>query len=242
MIKSRRPGSGGGGGGGGGEKGPNTQATLLLNQGYAIKPLRTHTMSPGELHIPDKKSSTASRMHQPVYINNSLIESKTTSCRVLDGFALLEASGLGFPEDSRRATLAGLGYSSAVEEDLLFFTGLVYLDVSDNLFDFNCFEKLPRLKELRIVCNNLEEIGEIQGYEFLSCLDLSYNKLTQESVLSLAMIPNLRELDLSGNNLMTLPSQMDLFHRLERLALEHNKFSGNEIFFGTVTSPSTEGT
>jgi Leucine-rich repeat (LRR) protein len=213
----------------------NSQAIHLLNQGLAIKTLTPTNITPSQVDLPENKRNR--RTHQPVYINNSYIESKTTTHRVLDGFALLEASGLGFPEDSRKITISGNGYSSVIEEDLSFFTGLVYIDVSDNYFDFHCFEILPRLKELRIVCNQIENIGEVQGYNHLQALDISYNKLTQESVLSLAYLPNLRELDLSGNNLMTLPSQMCLFSNLERLVLEHNKFSDNTIFHELALLP-----
>lgn len=217
------------------EKGQNSQANYLLNKGIQIKTITPHNITPSDVEIPEKKKGI--KIHQPIYINNSLIESKTTTCRVLDGFALLESTGLGFPEDCRKATLTGVGYSSIIEEDLLFFNGLVYLDVSDNFFDFKCFEILPRLKELRIVCNNIETIEQLNGYEALQCLDLSYNKLTPESVLNLAILPNLRELDLSGNNLMTLPPQMELFLNLERLVLEHNKISDNNIFFELSTLP-----
>jgi Leucine-rich repeat (LRR) protein len=223
------------------EKGPNSQAIHLINQGYTIKTLAPTTLTPSNVNLPHSSNNKrkTNRVHRPVYINNSLIESKTTTYRVLDGFALLEASGLGFPEDSRRVTITGSGYSSVIDEDLLFFTSLVYLDVSDNYFDFHCFEILPRLKELRIVCNGIETIGDhLTGYGHLQALDLSYNKLTQESVIALTYLPNLRELDLSGNNLMTLPAELSLFGTLERLLLEHNKFSDNAIFLHLGTIPN----
>lgn len=213
----------------------NSQANNLINKGIKIKTIKQQIITPLDLNIPENKKQKI--IHQPIYINNSLIETKTTTCRILDGFALLEATGLGFPEDCRKASLTGLGYSSVIEEDLLFFNGLVYLDVSDNFFNFKCFEILPRLKELRIVCNNIETIGDLNGYESLQCLDLSYNKLTPDSLLSLAILPNLRELDLSGNNLISLPPQMDLFINLERLVLEHNKISDNDIFYELSTLP-----
>ena len=224
------------------EKGPNSQANFLLNKGIQIKTIKQQVITPSDCFLPQRGSNDGvgrnnRRTHQPIYINNSLIETKTITTQVLDGFALLDATGLGFPEDCRKASLTGVGYSSVIEEDLLFFNGLVYLDVSDNFFSFKCFEILPRLKELRIVCNNIETIDEIHGYEALQCLDLSYNKLIPDSVLSLSILPNLRELDLSGNNLITLPSQMNLFINLERLVLEHNKISDNEIFIELSTLP-----
>lgn len=213
----------------------NSQGNHLINKGIQIQTIKQQIITPYDVNIP--QINKEKRIHQPIYINNTIIETKTTTCRVLDGFALLEVTGLGFPEDCRKATLTGLGYSSVIEEDLLFFNGLVYLDVSDNFFNFKCFELLPRLKELRIVCNNIETIDELNGYDALQCLDLSYNKLTPDSILNLAILPNLRELDLSGNNLGTLPSQMDLFINLERLVLEHNKISDNDIFIELSTLP-----
>ena len=41
-------------------------------------------------------------------------------------------------------------------------------------------------------------------------LDLSYNNLSSEDILNLGMLPNLRVLHLSGNNIKTIPADMSL--------------------------------
>lgn len=223
------------------------QGIHLLNKGYQIKSLITNNITPLNMNIINSHHNTHNthhhhhnhhNNHQPLYINSSIIESKVITYRILDGFALLEASNLGFPEDSRRITIPSLGYSSVIYEDLLFFINLIYLDISDNYFSFHSFECLNKLKELRIVCNEIINIDEINGYPSLQILDLSYNKLTQDSIISLTTLTNLKELDLSGNNLLTLPTQLSLFVNLERLILEHNKLSDNEIFYSLSLIPN----
>ena len=61
-----------------------------------------------------------------------------------------------------------------------------------------------------------------QRFLSLRCLDLSYNTLSPLSVLSLEALPCLSELNLSGNQLATIPD-MDRFYSLEKLNLENNK-------------------
>lgn len=181
--------------------------------------------------------------------------------RVLDGFMLLEATGMGFPNDARQATLQGRKLQAVVEEDLIFYTGLLYLDVSDNLLNFQSFSVLPKLRELRIACNNIRDIGDLNctsfghqsnvqmanslanpsvsspipqhggGFAKLLYLDLSYNRLTIDSVRSLYAIDTLIELDLTGNNLKNVPLDMYLFQKLERLNLSRNKLQENNSVF-----------
>jgi hypothetical protein len=76
----------------------------------------------------------------------------------LDGFKLLEATGMGFPEDGRAAILSDKMLTNVVEDDLSFFTGLLKLDVSENKLKLNYFSCLPRLKELRIACNMIKTV------------------------------------------------------------------------------------
>ena len=76
---------------------------------------------------------------------------------------LLEATGMGFPNDARQATVQGRKLQAVVEEDLVFYTGLLFLDVSDNLLSLNSFSVLPKLRELRIACNNIRDIFDLQG-------------------------------------------------------------------------------
>lgn len=159
----------------------------------------------------------------------ALDEGGQTTHRILNGFALLDASGVGLPEDSIAAVLVEKGLVDVNEEDLPFFTGLEYLDVSENSLNIAAFQSLSSLVELRLACNNIYNIGDLYGFESLQRLDLSYNKLTVLSVQALQALPNLKELDLCGNDIKGLPIDMFRFASLEKLLLEHNKMDDNNI-------------
>lgn len=148
----------------------------------------------------------------------------------LDGFKLLDATGMGFPEDGRAATLSDKFLTTVVEDDLSFFTGLLKLDVSENKLKLNFFSGLPRLKELRIACNMIRTVEPLSGFARLQVLDLSYNALTAEGIQRLYALPSLRELDLCGNELRELPDDFFRFSNLEKVLLEHNMIKDNYVF------------
>ncbi len=160
----------------------------------------------------------------------ALDEGAKMTHRILNGFMLLDASGVGLPEDSMAAALVEKGLVDVNEEDMQFFTGLEYLDVSENNLNIAAFQNLSSLVELRLACNNIFNIGDLYGFESLQRLDLSYNKLTVISVQALQSLPNLRELDLCGNDIKGLPIDMFRFASLEKILLEHNKIDDNNVF------------
>lgn len=149
---------------------------------------------------------------------------------ILDGFLLLEATNMSFPDDGRQAMLSGRGFTGVEDADLAFFTGLLYLDVSENFLELHVFGVLPRLQELRLACNRISSIESLEGFQKLQTLDLSYNMLTIASVAALTVLPSLKELDLCGNNLEDLPEDICDFPCLEKLLLEHNRIDNNDIF------------
>ena len=184
--------------------------------------LKQRQVTPGDVSMPDLDIKSK---HMPVelrpttpFIPMHKIEGIIDPKSVLDGFMLLTATGMGFPNDARQANLSGRKLKAVVEDDLVFFTGLLYLDVSENLLNFESFHQLPKLKELRICCNNIKNIvnpsldtdssdnpygfsltSSVNGYyPKLAYLDLSYNCLTTDSVRSLYCIQSLIELDLTG--------------------------------------------
>ena len=183
--------------------------------------------------------SKADHRHAPISISQTL---QTTALpppkrkKILDGFCLLEASEAHLPQDARQAELVDKNLYGVLEEDLVFFTHLVSLDVCENFLDLEMFRCLPKLKELRIACNNMHEVelssNNNNNGEFLSLLslDISYNSLSLRSVQNLDCLVNLRELDLSGNSLGGLPHEMYRFHNLEKLHLDNNKIDDNNIF------------
>lgn len=226
------------------EKIKNTQGISLMNHGYAIRQIQAQTITPNSANIPSPKQRRTWRhtRNGPPSPSHQMrdISPKPTNPpkKELDGFVMLEATSMGFPEDGKRAVVSGRGFNAVVAEDLNFFVNLYFLDASDNLFDFRDFEDMPSLAELRLSCNYIEQIFTIQGYPQLQYLDLSYNRLSGDSVLALAALPQLRDLDLTGNELKSLPPNMASFQTLERLVLEHNKLDDNNIFFELCQMPN----
>ncbi|KAH9098748.1 hypothetical protein Ae201684P_017959 [Aphanomyces euteiches] len=161
------------------------------------------------------------------------LETKTT----LDGFLLLDTCKAEFPEDVSRADVNGLGLRSIVAEDLLFFTGLSFLDMSDNQAPLGPLGVLPALKELDFQCNALSKLENLTGFDALEWLNLSFNCLVASDVEELAKIPRLRELYLANNWVIHLPPIMDHFTRLETLSLERNNINGSDIFAALAVAP-----
>jgi Leucine-rich repeat (LRR) protein len=138
---------------------------------------------------------------------------------------------MGFPEDARVVVLSDCSLGGVVAEDLAFFSGLQFLDVSENYLRLEDFGPVPRLKELRFACNGIGDLpAALPGFAKLHILDLSYNQLSQDGVRSLYQLPCLRDLDLCGNDLRSLPNDMYRFASLERLALENNKIQDGFVF------------
>ena len=225
-------------------------AVQIANPNSDFTQLTQRYFTPKEGYIPGYKSNTVSHTPVPIpqnaqqqqqqqqqFDDNKIVQNAPQSS-VLDGFRLLEASNMGLPDDARQAILIDKGLLSVVEDDFTFFTGLMLIDVSENNLDIAPFGCLPRLKELRMACNNIKTVDRLFGFEKLLFLDLSYNKLTHRSVQSLDTLPSLRELDLCGNNLRGLPSEMYRFYTLEKLLLDNNKIDDNGIFSVLCTVPN----
>jgi Leucine-rich repeat (LRR) protein len=197
---------------------------------YALKP---HYVTPSEVDIAPHPAYLQRRPppHRGIVIDGPTPRPPDDNSKTeLDGFYLLEASGLAFPEDLSQCIISNKNLRTVVEDDLVFFTELLYVDVSENFLPFLPLGSFPKLIELRMACNDLSNIENVYGFDNLLYLDLAYNKLTRSSVQNLDVIPNLKELDLSGNNLRELPSMMSSFLVLEKLVLEYNKIEDNDIF------------
>lgn len=82
------------------------------------------------------------------------------------------------------------------------------------------------MKILKISANNIKniEIGHKNTFEHLYHLDLSFNYLTKEAISSLKHITELKELILTRNELIELPTDMAEFTKLESLDISDNAF------------------
>ena len=168
------------------------------------------------------------------------------TARILDGFMLLDACGVEFPDEASRADVQEEGLSDAITEDLSYFTNLVYLNAGDNELPMEKLAGLPSLQELHLHCNcirslprldKLPEVAGLAAFSALEVLDLSFNKLSKDSIQRLSVLPRLRVLDLTCNSLNALPSMLVEFSVLEVLCLERNRLERDETLLALSTIP-----
>lgn len=142
------------------------------------------------------------------------LERERACDRKLDGFCLLDGGGRsgGLPEDIRRSDVSDLGLGNVTVEDLPYFSRLIYVDGGNNHLPVEPFAHLPRLQELRLHCNAIRHLPDMEavvregGFGMLTTLDLSYNAIGVDGVEQLSFIPNLQNLDLTYNTLEILPT------------------------------------
>lgn len=205
--------------------------------------LKQHLFTPTEFQVPLLFQTTS--IHQPELIRSKHVNKRdnTKEDKVLDGFCLLESVGLHLPDDAVYGVLTNKKFTRVAEADLAFFVDLLYLDISENFLALAPFGILPRLSELRLVCNDIQHIdcNTLNGPDRFCCLnflDLSYNSLTVESIAALGCLSCLKELNLGGNRLSELPGCMHLFISLEKLLLENNKFEDSSVFYNICNIPN----
>nr|KAG5698004.1 hypothetical protein BaRGS_005822 [Batillaria attramentaria] len=139
--------------------------------------------------------------------------------------------------------IAGQELSDVKEDDLEMFDNVAYINAGENYLPL-AFRGFPALRELEMPLNGLRSL-QIGNSDFpsLEVLDLSYNNLSHDDVLTIGTLPKLRVLHLTGNNFRTMPQDMaapyvssekkvrrQRFARLEVLLLDDNKLSDINVF------------
>ncbi|KAI4886827.1 hypothetical protein NFI96_018396, partial [Prochilodus magdalenae] len=126
------------------------------------------------------------------------------------------------------------------------FDSVAYISASDNYLTLEPFSRFPALRELELSLNGLCTL-EVNPKAFprLEVLDLSYNNISADGILAVGLLPRLKVLHLTGNNLQMLPPNMagpytpadelapqssSLFQSLEVLMLDDNKLSSPGVF------------
>lgn len=216
---------------------PNSEVSGLMLSGQTLRqrisPLANSTVQLAVQSIAEE----IREQHQKVRRKQ-----RVTQENILDGFALLEASGVALPDKALISTLSDKDFTGVAEDDLAFFTEMTYLDVSENYLQLSNFINLPKLKELKLACNNIRDIKreDLQMPEIfisLRLLDLSFNRLSCSSVLSIGCLPCLKELNLCGNQLISLPDLTGFYSILEKVILERNKLDSCEVFSSLASLP-----
>jgi Leucine-rich repeat (LRR) protein len=107
---------------------------------------------------------------------------------------------------------------------------LKYIDISDNFFDSipNELLKNTSLEEIQCIGNNHNFTlvqKQISKLKKLRIINLAHNSNLDgyETIRNLAVLPNLRELDLSGCKVKALPEELSTFSKLTRLNFEQNQ-------------------
>jgi Leucine-rich repeat (LRR) protein len=129
--------------------------------------------------------------------------------RLLDGFLVLAAGGFMLPDEAVRVNLSSLEIVE-VSDDLRFFHNLDSLDLSDNFLNYSgVLEHIfvtPRISNLNLSCNqittltcNADPVHYPSSFHSLLQLDLSFNELHGDILMSLAPLPKLEKLNLTAN-------------------------------------------
>ncbi|XP_019504906.1 PREDICTED: X-ray radiation resistance-associated protein 1 [Hipposideros armiger] len=172
-----------------------------------------------------------------------------TPGHVLDRAFLLKYHCVKKPSDLCNVNVSGLKFSKAKENDFKHFHSVIYINASENQLPLEAFHTFPALKELELAFNGIETVYVKYGdFKFLEFLDLSFNSLTAEAICDLGILPKLRVLLLTGNELTSLPPNLAVaeqeasitsltskryvlrFPALETLMLDDNKLSNPSCF------------
>eukprot|EP01135_Chromosphaera_perkinsii_P005665 Nk52_evm2s357 gene=Nk52_evmTU2s357 len=169
--------------------------------------------------------------------------------RLLDGFYLLEVTGIDEPEEIITVKICDCNLEQVVKEDLELFTNLDSINAGYNRLPIAPFGILKSLTQLDLGCNGIEVITIKEGdFPCLKELYLSSNHLTAASLVSLGTIPNLEKLDISGNQLSFLPLGMSFgateeeipFRKLKFLSLMNNRLTHATTFLALANIPQLE--
>ncbi|XP_053404342.1 X-ray radiation resistance-associated protein 1-like isoform X2 [Mercenaria mercenaria] len=149
---------------------------------------------------------------------------------VLDGFFLMRHCCVEDPSDLCSVNISGKEISEVKEEDLALFDNVAYVNASENFLPFEAFRGFPILRELEMPLNALRSIKpNIGDYPSLEVLDVSYNNLSHDDILTLGLLSNIKVLHLTGNGLTSLPANMAMPHIDEKTREEYLRFSKLEI-------------
>lgn len=100
-----------------------------------------------------------------------------------------------------------------IEEDLCYFQNLNSIDLSDNRVRLEQLRNLKALVDVNLQYNMIQAVPPLAPDDFpkLESLNLSFNNLAPGSVRHLYPVKRLKVLDLQGNNLVTLPEDLQEF-------------------------------
>ncbi|XP_044078939.1 X-ray radiation resistance-associated protein 1 isoform X2 [Siniperca chuatsi] len=170
----------------------------------------------------------------------------------LDGLFLLQLHCVDKPSELCSVDISEQKLNSVKSEDLKVFCNVAYIDASINSLSLGSFSSFVSLRELNLSLNGLCSMTfHAADFPHLEVLDLSYNSLSDDDIVSIGRLPRLKVLHLTGNQLRHLPPNLGSsshdaaqlpaeeegdtqFKALEVLMLDDNKLSSG--VFNSLTN------
>ncbi|KAM7374265.1 hypothetical protein PAMP_006933 [Pampus punctatissimus] len=160
----------------------------------------------------------------------------------LDGPFLLQLHCVDKPSELCSVDISDRKLNSVKPEDFKVFDNVAYMDASINSLSLGSFSSFVSLRELNLSLNGLCNMTfDAADFPHLEVLDLSYNRLSADDIVSIGWLSRLKVLHLTGNQLHQLPPNLGSsnhdptqlpvkeedtqFKALEVLMLDDNKLS-----------------
>uniref|UniRef100_UPI00398F0222 X-ray radiation resistance-associated protein 1 isoform X1 n=2 Tax=Pristiophorus japonicus TaxID=55135 RepID=UPI00398F0222 len=165
--------------------------------------------------------------------------------QVLDGNFLMQLHCVDNQSDLCVVNISDQDLDSVIEEDFKLFDSVAYIHAAANHLPFEPFNLFPAIRELDLTVNGVQNLClTTRDFPHLEVLNLSYNNLTHQDILELGILPQLKTLHLTGNDLDSLPPDLTVpfdpldwseqamprFRALEVLMLDDNRFSDPCVF------------
>ncbi|KAM8741248.1 X-ray radiation resistance-associated protein 1 isoform 1-T1 [Acanthopagrus schlegelii] len=150
----------------------------------------------------------------------------------LDGPFLLRLHHVDEPFELCSVDISEQKLNAVKLEDHKAFYNVAYIDASINSLSLDSFSCFVSLRELNLSLNGLCNMTfEAADFPHLQVLDLSYNSLSADGILSIGRLPHLKVLHLTGNQLCQLPPKLGSSNRdaTQLPAEEDTQFTALEV-------------
>ncbi|XP_044226953.1 X-ray radiation resistance-associated protein 1 isoform X2 [Thunnus albacares] len=185
-------------------------------------------------------------LHRRINVNYKKCESSRVvdnpHGNTLDGPFLLQLHCVDKPSELCSVDISEQKLNLVKPEDLKLFDNVAHIDASVNSLSLGSFSSFVSLRELNLSLNGLCNMTfDAADFPHLEVLDLSYNRLSADDIVSIGWLPHLKILHLTGNQLHHLPPNLGSsnhdptqlpakeedthFKALEVLMLDDNKLS-----------------
>ncbi|XP_033637253.1 X-ray radiation resistance-associated protein 1-like [Asterias rubens] len=155
----------------------------------------------------EKEKEERRKKNPPSTLDDFRADNSTSG--MLDGFFLIKHCCVDDPTDVCSINITDKELTDVKEEDFQLFDNVAYINAGENLLPFEAFTNFPIVRELEMPLNALRGIRvEFDDFPCLEVLDLSYNNLSKDDILTLGILPKLKVLFLTGNQLRSLPPEL----------------------------------